>query len=71
MQFPEGLEDSPCPECTVDSVTKTVFVEHLTQKHHFLFVYVDEYELSFTSFKFEIVQSVLLTLKRKLFLKNI
>ena len=28
-----------CPERSVDSETNTVFEEHLTQKHHFLFVY--------------------------------
>ena len=33
-----------CPECSYDSETKTVFDEHLTQKHHFLFLYFDEYE---------------------------
>ena len=35
---------SNCPECTVESEKKTAFEEHLTQKHHFLFVYFDEYE---------------------------
>ena len=33
-----------CPERSVDSETKTVFEEHLTQKHHFLFLYFDEYD---------------------------
>ena len=33
-----------CPERSVDSETNTVFEEHLTHKHVFLFVYLNEYD---------------------------
>ena len=62
---------SNCPECTVESEKKTAFEEHLTQKHQFLFVYFYEYEFGFISSKFGIVQSVVLTHKQKMFVKNI
>ena len=39
-----------CPECSVKSETNTVFEEHLTEKHHFLFVYFNKYELDATDF---------------------
>ena len=33
-----------CPERSVDSEKNTVFEEHLTHKHVFLFVYLNEYD---------------------------